>query len=80
VPLEIAPTTTRMIAVRLRADPGDAKGVQKIEFRLQAPGTELREQSRFLHPVKTKIDELAPGLRRGDADTLGLLFFPQRRP
>jgi hypothetical protein len=39
-----------MIAVRVRADPGSAKGVQKIEFRLHAPGTELREESRFVIP------------------------------
>jgi cytochrome c oxidase accessory protein FixG len=49
-PLELAPTATRMIPVRVRADPGDAKGSQKIEFHLQAPGVHLREQSRFLIP------------------------------
>jgi hypothetical protein len=49
-PLELAPTATRMIAVRVRADPGDAKGSHKIEFHLDGPGVHLREQSRFLIP------------------------------
>jgi polyferredoxin len=49
-PFEIAPTTTRMIAVRVRADPGDTRGAQKIEFHLNAPGVRLREPSRFLVP------------------------------
>jgi cytochrome c oxidase accessory protein FixG len=49
-PLELAPTATRMIAVRVRADPGNAKGSQKIEFHLDGPGIHLREPSRFLIP------------------------------
>ena len=49
-PLEIAPTTTRMIPVRVRADPGNATGSQKIQFELQGEGMHLREQSRFLIP------------------------------
>jgi polyferredoxin len=49
-PTEIAPTTTRMIAVRVRADPGSAKGSQKIQFELTAPQVHLREPSRFLIP------------------------------
>jgi cytochrome c oxidase accessory protein FixG len=48
--LELAPTATRMIAVRVRADPGAAKGAHKIEFHLDGPGIHLREQSRFLIP------------------------------
>jgi cytochrome c oxidase accessory protein FixG len=49
-PLELAPTRTRMVAVRVRADPAGMKGSQKIQFQLQAPGIHLREPSRFLIP------------------------------
>jgi polyferredoxin len=54
-PLVLAPTETRMVTVRVRAEPRVAKGAQPIEFVLtaddggRAPFT-LREKSRFLVP------------------------------
>ena len=53
-PLEIAPVTTRMITVRVRAEP-HGHGSQPIEFVLSSPGSDgvpltLREKSRFLIP------------------------------
>ena len=55
-PLEIAPVTTRMVTVRVRALPrGEARGSQPITFVLQSRDEEghpfaLYEKSRFLVP------------------------------
>ncbi|MGZ5088192.1 MAG: cytochrome c oxidase accessory protein CcoG [Usitatibacter sp.] len=54
-PLEVAPVTTRMVTVRVRAEPRAGRGSQPIEFVLSpAPGDgaafTLREKSRFLVP------------------------------
>jgi hypothetical protein len=53
-PLDLPPTSTRMVTVRVRADAG-ARGVQPIEFLLMpeeedAKPFTLREKSRFLLP------------------------------
>ena len=51
--LELGPVTTRMVAVRVRADPQGARGSQPIEFVLEARGPSpfaIREKSRFLVP------------------------------
>jgi hypothetical protein len=48
--LEFAPTSTRMVAVRVRADPHDAHGSHPIEFVLAAGDLRVVEKSRFLVP------------------------------
>jgi cytochrome c oxidase accessory protein FixG len=54
-PLVLAPTETRMVTVRVRAEPQVARGAQPIEFVLSAEdgareAFTLREKSRFLVP------------------------------
>ena len=55
-PIEIAPLATRMIPVRVRAQPQDARGSQPIEFRLSPVSvgegrlSVIVEKSRFLIP------------------------------
>jgi len=48
--LEIEPTTTRMVPVRVRARPQGVHGSQPIEFILEAGSVQLDEKSRFLVP------------------------------
>ena len=48
--LEFAPTSTRMVAVRVRAEPHDAHGSHPIEFVLAAGELRVVEKSRFLVP------------------------------
>jgi len=53
---EMAPVTTRMVAVRVQAEPRAAKGSQPIVFAIDSPGgaghgaVSLREKSRFIVP------------------------------
>ena len=49
-PIEIAATTTRAIAVRVRAQPGAPRGSQPIEFTLATPDARVVEKSRFIVP------------------------------
>jgi len=49
-PIEMAPVTTRAIAVRVRAAAGAASGLQPIEFTLETPGRRIVEKSRFIVP------------------------------
>jgi len=49
-PIEIAPVTTRAIAVRVRAAAGAAKGLQPIEFTLASTTSRIVEKSRFIVP------------------------------
>jgi cytochrome c oxidase accessory protein FixG len=49
-PIEIAPVTTRAIAVRVRVDAGAQRGPQPIEFVLATPETRVFEKSRFVVP------------------------------
>ena len=53
--IELAPTTSRLVTVRVRAIPAGVHGVQQIKFVLVAPEGEddvlvVREASRFLVP------------------------------
>jgi polyferredoxin len=54
-PIEIGPTSSKLIAARVQAKPHDAEGSQKIEFVLRTVEVEgrpvvLHENSRFLVP------------------------------
>jgi hypothetical protein len=54
-PLEIGPTSSQLLAVRVQAKPHDAERSQKIEFVLATvdgtgPAVVLHEKSRFLIP------------------------------
>jgi cytochrome c oxidase accessory protein FixG len=49
-PIEIAPVTTRAIAVRVRVAPGAQRGMQPIEFVLATPELRVVEKSRFVVP------------------------------
>jgi len=54
-PIELGPTTTRLVTVRVRAEPATGRGSQPIEFTLDSHDADgrpftLREKSRFLVP------------------------------
>ena len=48
--LELPPTTTRMVAVRVRAQPRGVRGSQELRFILDAGEHRIVEKSRFLVP------------------------------